>query len=134
MEENTDIEDKGLKQRHGCVTAWLAFMILVNALIALMYLFSSEDFQMVLPNGISQPVLISLIILAIANVGFAILMLMWRKLGFYGFIITSVCALVLNLHIGIGILQSFFGLIGVGILFGILQIKQGNMSAWQQLK
>ncbi len=32
-----------LKERHGCVTAWLILMIITNSLIALLYLFAGHD-------------------------------------------------------------------------------------------
>ena len=59
------------KQRHGCVTAWLIFIIVVNSIVALMYIFARgfvlENFQ----GDLSPIMLILLAILGILNVVFA---------------------------------------------------------------
>ena len=46
---------------------------------------------------------------------------------------TSIAALVVNLSIGLGIVQSLFGLVGIAVLYGVLQIKKDNVSAWTNL-
>jgi hypothetical protein len=42
--------------------------------------------------------------------------------------------LIINLNIGIGIGQSLGGLIGIAVLFGILQITKDGVSGWEQLE
>lgn len=130
LNENTNIS----KQRHGCVTAWLIFMIIANSLTAILYLFAGDMIAPNLPDGISDSMLILLAVLGIANVIFSILLFNWKKLGFWGFIITSISALIINLSIGLGIGQSLFGLIGIAVLYGVLQIKRDNTPAWNNLE
>ena len=122
------------KQRHGCVTAWLIFMIIANSLTAIIYLFARDMVTQNFPSGISNPMLILLAILGIFNVIFSVLLLKWKKVGFWGFIITSIGALIINLNIGLGIGQSLFGLVGLAVLYGVLQIKKDDVTAWSNLE
>ncbi|MGH3755135.1 MAG: hypothetical protein ACRDRP_21075 [Pseudonocardiaceae bacterium] len=60
--------------------------------------------------------------LTAANVVCAIALFQWRKWGFYGFVATSVVGLVVNLAIGLNPVQALLGLVGIAILYGVLQI------------
>ena len=122
------------KQRHGCVTAWLILMIIANSLSAGLYLFAKEMVTKSLPGDVSTPMIILLGILAIGNIIFSVMLFQWKKLGFWGFVVTGVGAIIINLIIGLGIGQSLFGLASIAILYGILQIKQGNVTAWENLE
>ena len=133
METNTENLNV-TKQRHGCVTDWLILMIIANSATAILYLFASEMITKNLPGDVSTSMIILLGIIGIGNVIFSVLLLQWKKLGFWGFIITSIGALVINLTIGLGIGQSLFGLVGIGILYGILQIKKDNVTGWENLE
>lgn len=132
--QNTDTKTDGPKQRHGCVTAWLILMIIANSLFAIIYLFASEMITDNLPGDVSTQLIIFLGILGIANVGFAVLILQWKKLGFWGFMVTSIGTLIININIGIGIGQSVLGLVGIAVLYGILQIKKDSVTTWENLE
>ena len=121
------------KQRHGCVTTWLILMIIFNSLTAVIYLFAGDIVAQNLPGGISNSMMILLAVLVIFNIIFSVMLLKWKKWGFWGLIFTSIGAFVINLSIGLGIGQSIIGLFGIAILFGILQIKKDNISAWDNL-
>ena len=121
------------KQRHGCVTAWLIFMIIANSLTAFLYLFAGDRIAQGLPGGISNTMLILFAVLGIANIVFSVMLLNWKKIGFWGFILSSIVALILNLSVGLGIAQSIFGLVGIAILYGVLQIKKDDVTAWENL-
>ena len=127
-------EEMESKQRHGCLTAWLVLSIVLNSLLAIVYLFAGDIINKNLPHGISTPMLISLALLGTANVVFAVLLLQWKKLGFWGFIGTSILALIINLNIGLAVGQSLFGLVGIAILYGVLQIKNNDVSGWDNLQ
>ena len=121
------------KSRHGCVTAWLIFMIVVNSIVSLMYLLS--NFFNIMDIGGRSPLMVLLLaLLGISNVIFSILLLKWKKIGFFGFIGTSIITFIINITIGLQIFQAVAGLIGIAILFGILQIKQEGVSAWDNLE
>lgn len=123
------------KQRHGCVTAWLVLLIIANAFASLFYLFFSDEVTKETPD-ISTSMLLLLAFLGLSNVFFAAMLLRWKKMGFWGFVITSVAAFLLNLLIGLGVTQALLGLTGVFILYGILQIKKegSDTSAWSNLE
>ena len=120
------------KQRHGCLTAWLVLVIVVNSLTALLYVFFSRAIAAGLPGsqGWAIPVLA---ILAAANVAFAIALFRWQKWGFYGFLATTAVGFVINLVLGLNVLQALFGLVGVAILYGVLHIGYEN-KGWPQLE
>src|SRR5262249_27191787 len=119
------------KSRHGCATAWLVFMIIANAAVALMYLAMGGEIQRQVPHfpGSALPVLIVCVLL---NIVFAVACLFWKKWGFYGFAVMSVVIFIINLLAGVGI-QSATGLLGVVILYAVLQIG-GEHSTWKQLE
>ena len=122
------------KKRHGCVTAWLILLIIANSLAALIYLFAGDLINKSLPRPISTTTLILLTIIGIANVAFAVLLLRWNKSGFWGFVMSAIAALIVNLRVGLGIGQCILGLAGIGILYAILQIKQDDISAWDNME
>jgi hypothetical protein len=117
-------------QRHGCVTAWLILMLILNSLIAIVYIFKSGKLAQTVPSN----ALIALVIMGIINVICAVMLLRWKKIGFYGFAITAVITIFINLHIGISPIRASLGFAGFLILYGILQIKKDGVSAWSYLK
>ncbi len=131
-----DIKDNTneIKDRHGCVTTWLVLMIIVNSMTAILYFFANDLITQNLQGDVSNTMIILLGLLGVGNVIFAAMLLKWRKIGFWGFLITSIGTLFINIIIGLGIGQSLFGLIGIGVLYGVLQIKKNNISAWENLE
>ena len=131
--ENEQIQAMENKQRHGCVTAWLIIMIILNSFIAIMYLLFGHVIAQNLPHDVSTPLIMLLGLAGLGNVVFAVMLLKWKKLGFYGFVVSSLIIFIINLSIGLGILQSLLGLIGIAVLYGVLQIKGGDRAAWNNL-
>ncbi len=109
-------------------------MIITNSLTAVIYLFANSIITNNLPGDVPTSMIILLGIIGLANTIFAIMLFQWKKLGFWGFVITSIGAFIINLIIGLGIGQSLFGLIGIAILYGVLQIKKDNITAWSSLE
>lgn len=132
--ENGNEPVQETKQRHGCVTAWLMLMIVLNALTSFAYFFANDKVSQTFPGGISKTALILLGALGIGNIVFSILLLGWKKVGFWGFVATSAVVLVVNLIIGLSVTQSVMGLIGIVVLYGVLQIKKEDVSAWSNLE
>jgi len=131
--ENLNENTNNPKQRHGCVTAWLILIIIGSSLSALIYLFAEDMVAQSFPNGISSSMLILLALLGVGNVIFAILLFKWKKIGFWGIVLTNLIGVFVNLNVGLSIGQSLVGLLGLGILFGVLQIKKEDVSAWGNL-
>jgi hypothetical protein len=118
------------KQRHGCLTAWLVLMIIANAAAAL-YLLGSAAIRQNFPSAPAWafPVLA---VMVIANVVCAIALFQWKKWGFFGFLVTSAVTFVVNLMVGLNILQAILGFAGVATLYGVLQIGK-ERKGWTQL-
>ncbi len=106
------------KQRHGFITFWLWFMIVINIIVGITNFASGMGMITILAGGLS-----------IVNVINAILLLNWKKVGFWLFIVTAICACVLNFSLEM--YSGAFGAVaGVAILFGILQLKKNDVSCW----
>jgi hypothetical protein len=120
------------KQRHGCLTAWLILMIIANSLTALIYLIASGTIKSGLPSAPAWTVP-TLAVACIANVVFSVALFQWKKWGFWGFVGTSILALVINLTIGLHISRVLLGVLGVVILYAVLQIGKENRG-WIQLE
>ncbi len=58
----------------------------------------------------------------------------WKKWGFWGALIISILTFLLNLYVGVELIYCFVGLIGVSLLFAILQLKSGKISGWKNLE
>ena len=120
-----------MKQRHGCLTAYLIFMMIANSATALLFLFGGASFrdQMVDMPSWAFPLLASF---GIFNLVCVIAILKWKRWGFWGFCVSAVVVFGLNILLGLAISQSLGGLIGVAILFGILHIGK-EKKGWTQL-
>jgi len=127
-------EEASPKQRHGCVTVWLGFIIVASLGTAVLYLLGSEGIARQLHIEDQAWILFILAGLCILNVVFAVALLNYKKWGFYGFTVNSGLAIVANLMCGLGP-RSFTGVIGVIILFGILQIRDSaGVKGWDRLE
>lgn len=122
------------KQRHGCVTAWLIFMIIVNALVSVVYLLATDLVVQSFGGPVPHSLIYLLGALGIANIICAVLLFQWRKVGFWGVVATYLGAFTINLIIGIDIFQSLIGLVGIAVLYIILHIKKKNVSSWESLE
>ena len=122
------------KQRHGCVTAWLILMIIANAFAAVSYLFMGNAISESLPVSIPSSVILLLGLVSIVNLIFAIMLFKWKKWAFWGFAATSIVALIINLSLGMGIGRSLLGLLGIVILYAVLQIQKNGVKDWDNLE
>ena len=128
MEENMSEN----KERHGCLTVYLGVLILANILTTAVYIFNGDAILAQLPSAPSWALPI-LIVGGVVGVVCGIALFMWKKWGFYGFIALSVIIFIVNLMIGIDIVTAASGLLGVAILYGVLQIGERN-KGWPQLE
>lgn len=122
------------KERHWFVTGWLILKIAANCVTAYFYL-KSIFILKGSPIDISERewIIILLIAIAIINVLLSILILNWKKIGFWGFILTGVITFIINLNMETSLVLALLGLSGIPILFGILRIKRNGVSAWDGL-
>lgn len=122
------------KYRHGCLTTWLVLVIIANALTVLSYVI------FILPRAVhsARPdspawALFVMTILGIANLVFAVALFRWKRWGFFGLLVTTTLALIINLRIGIKPAVFVAGLCGIVILYTVLQIG-GKKKGWDQLE
>jgi hypothetical protein len=128
--ENEEIQ---VKERHGCVTAWLIFMIVTNSVVLLLNL----TWKSLLDPSITDKMARTLVVAAVlnlANIGFAIALLRWKLWGFFGMVVTSVLAFILNLKAGFSPFQALPGLFGIVVLFAFLQMRRNEISAWDLME
>jgi hypothetical protein len=112
-----------VKQRHGCLTAWLILMLIGNSLAGLLYLFASGTIRRSIPNA-SAWALPAFIVVGIANIVFYIALFDGRNGNSMGCLERLSCRLssVLSLSLGVPIVHVIFGVVGFLILFGVLGI------------
>jgi len=122
----------GPKERHGCLTAWLCIIVLLNSL-ALVGLFYLQDAVALDQPALPRWILLVSMLLCSANVACAVALLNWKKWGFLGICITTTVAATLNVVTSPKPLQIVGGFIGVAVLYGVLQMG-GKRSAWSQLE
>ena len=122
------------KKRHGCVTAWLILMIVLNALTAVTWFFFNDVFREQIGEGVNKNTMLALGLIGLLNLVFAIMLFRWKKWAFWGFLITSLIAFGINLSLGLGIGQSAMGLLGIIVLYAVFQIKADGRTAWSYLE
>lgn len=117
-------------QRHGCLTEWLIFMMVVNGLLTVgitVALLTGTS-----GRGMSTAAIAFILMVFILNIVWAVALFRWFRWGFYGFAATTIVAFIVNISMGLPIAQSMTGFVGVCILYGLLQL--GTPKAWEQLK
>lgn len=130
------------KQRHGFVTFWLSLMCVVNSIAALVAVY-----KLVAGTGMgSMGSQFVSIVAYIINIVGSVMLLDWKKIGFWLFGGVCVISLVMNiinlqqyqqlgLSTGMAILIAILGsVLGFVVLWAILQIKKDGVSCWSQLE
>ena len=132
MEEITEITTYQ-RQRHWIVTWYLVFKIVANSVTAFLYFFNSESIMRNIPSSTTNSTIKILAGIGIINIILPVLILNWKKIGFWLSIVTSIVILIINLNIGVAIGPSLLGMSGFIITFAILQIKKNGKTTWEQL-
>lgn len=127
--------------RHGCLTAWLIFLMVVNGLFAVSFLFAGKSIlHQAAPTAgtAASAAVYAPGILSAINVGLAVAVFQYKKWGFWGFIGVAVSAFAVNLLLGAGPIAASLGLVGgivgVAILYALLNIGDDSTRAWPRLK
>lgn len=118
---------ENLKERHGCVSAWLWMVIVVNLCFCVYYFMTMLDSES--SQSLGYGFLSSLSVFLILG---AILLMRWSRCGFYLMVGTSLLTLIVNhflLEIEVG--YSIPGILGILFLWVILQIRKNGVSAWK---
>ena len=120
-----------LKERNGCLTAYLVFAIIANSAIVLLYLLGREAVKRSTPT-LPDWVFPVLIVIGLFNLVCVIALLKWKKWGFWGLVALAGVTLCVNLAVGLGFSSAVIGLLGVVMLYGVLHIGKDN-KGWPQL-
>ena len=120
------------KQRHGCLTAYLIYLLLSLIGSLLTYSLAGNLVMSQFPDSPSWsiPVLItgSVIMLCLV-VG----LFLWKKWAFWGFVVMAIVFFGINMMVGLSVWQALLGLVGAPLLYGVLQIGKEN-KGWPQLE
>lgn len=108
------------KKRGGCLAVYLVFVIAVNTITALSYLFAGNLFRATMPDVPGWAYYV-LALFGIINAACGVAVWQWKRIGVYGFIASAVMVVGVNVLIGIGLFESLFGLIGPVILYALVR-------------
>ena len=120
------------KKRHWALTVYLvlATAILSLTFIAYRYIGTSTAYIQKFSNAPSWA-LPALRYLCLFHIVCLSAIFRWKKWGYWGAITASVLSVIINIVIE-GKLENLAGLIGIAILYGVLQIG-GERKGWTQL-
>jgi hypothetical protein len=124
-------ENNYIKKRHGFTTFWLIFSLIAQVISGIIYLLSMQllaDFY-----NVSRSLILLYGIISLVGAVGSVLLLIWKKIGFWIFIGISIASLILNNIIGIPIRTTLIGLLGVVIMWAVLQIRKNGKTTWEQL-
>ncbi len=129
-----DFQKERPKNRHGCVTVWLLLGIFGSIVLIFFYVVSPQTvhFNQSVPK--SELIISGVIVMlgAVLN----IMLLQWKKFGFFAQVILSIISFIINLSDGADFFMNLiFSFIGTLFLYWVLQFKSDNgLSTWEQLE
>ena len=112
------------KRRHMLVSLWLMLMM-AGYLLSMLYMAS----MLFAGAGLLWSLLSAAACVAGAGCVFALWQ--WKKWGFLGLAAVAITHATINLLAGAGFMAYFSGVIGMGVLYAVLQV--GKPTAWSQL-
>ena len=121
------------KQRHGCLTAWLIYLIISYSIVSLGLLYNIDGVVQRFKYLKSENLLLIVASIEILNVLFSFMLLKWVKLGFWGLLSTSILLSVIQIINSNNILTPVITVIVMSILYGLLKLKKRNVSGWDNL-
>ena len=142
------------KKRNGFVTFWLILM-LVNIVSVFYYLFAAEQLVWIYPNKSNVMNVIYeksgsdfyygssfiMALLSAVNCAAAILLLLWKKLGFWLAVGSSAAMIILMIAFsafgGVSarvVFTTMGALFGPVVLWAVLQIRKDGVSCWKLLE
>ncbi len=122
------------KQRHGCLTAWLIYLMLSYSIVSLGLFFNSDSIVQKFQYIKSENLLLIVASIAILNVLFIFMLLKWFKLGFWGLLSTSTLLFIIQIMNSNNILTPIITAIVMLIMYGLLKLKKRNVSGWDNLE
>ena len=120
-----------IKKRHGCLMAYLIFLIVVVTVVGIYYVADASYLKSTL--GLPEWTLPVLVVLCVLEIVCAFALLKWKKWGFWGFCALAVIALIVNISSGLEVTSSLTGLVGIAVMYGVLNIGDKENKGWTQL-
>jgi len=121
------------KQRHGCLTAWLVYLMISNSIVSLGLFYNINSIVQRFKYIKSENLLLIVASIQILNVLFLLMLLKWFKLGFWGLLSTSTLLFIIQIMNTKNILTPIITVIVMLITYGLLKLKKRNASGWNNL-
>ena len=121
------------------LTAWLVFLIVLNALAAaVLPAIGAAVRSLSPPDPATDLILFAPTVLAVANIAFVIALFKYKKWGFWGMGATSLLFIPVLDKLGGGggadLMAGAFGVIGIGLLHAALNAGDDDQKAWPRLR
>ena len=121
------------KQRHGCLTVWLIYLMISNSIVSLGLFYNIDTIVQRFQYIKSENLLLIVASIQILNVLFLFMLLKWFKLGFWGLLSTSTLLFIIQIMNTNNILTPIITVIVMLIIYGLLKLKKRNVSGWDNL-
>ena len=122
------------KERHGCLTAWLIYLIISYTFMSLGLFFSNEKIMKKISSDASENELLFVASIMALNAMFAFMLLKWLKIGFWGILSTSVILFIIKIIDCDNIINPIVTIVFVIILYGLMKLKKNTVSGWDNLE
>jgi hypothetical protein len=122
------------KQRHGCLTAWLIYLMISYSIVSLGLFYKIDTIAQKFQYIKSENLLLIVASIEILNVLFLFMLLKWFKLGFWGLLSTSTLLFIIQIMNSNNILTPIITAIVMLIIYGLLKLKKRNVSGWDNLE
>lgn len=122
------------KQRHGCLTAWLIYLMISYSIVSLGLFYKIEIIVKKFQYLKSENYLLIVASIAILNVVFIFMLLKWFKIGFWGLLCTNILMFTIQIMNTDNILTPIITATVLLIIYGLLKLKKRNISGWDNLE
>lgn len=133
------------KKRHGCLTAWLVLLIILNSLsifgsVLMYFLFDPEMFQMPGMPAVDMPtwLIVASVFGSLFSLIFSVALFLWKKWAFWGYLGINILNIAILMLAGRPVLEIvpsiITGILLMVILFAVLQIGGEEKKGWTQLE
>lgn len=121
-----------MTQRHWFLSGSLLLLACSSLLMAVAMFFLVDDAERITHN---IPVLSTngIGILGLVNLFFLFLIFKWKKMGFFGLMLTTLLQAVISYNVGVSLPDVLFGTCGLGLLCLALFFKKNGQSGWASL-
>lgn len=111
-----------IRSRGFALSAFILLMLLANSMTAFFYFSNPIAVTGLYPEA-TKNIIYALGALAVFNFVMAILVLLWKKIGVYGFYLSALVAVGINLYLGMNAATVLFAFIGPALLFLLTRQK-----------